>query len=89
MFTKHGVARPPISPWCLPISYLIIHNDFVCGLCLAISMDMMGVEYLFFILSCKVPPKGLAIKLKAIIRDKSVRNPKPRYNICHTNLFMS
>ena len=36
-----------------------------------------------------VSPKGLTVKLKPIIRDKSVRNPKPRYNIFpHESLYI-
>ena len=28
-----------------------------------------------------IPPKGLTIKLKTIVRDEGVRDPKPGYNV--------
>ena len=59
-----------------------IHNNFVCDLRLAITLQMWwGGIFVFYPQITTVSLKGLTVKLKSIIRDKSVWNPKPRHNI--------
>ena len=79
----HPFSFCVIQPLLKPIDYYFV-NSFSLPIPLRISRSRISVSYTQV---RTVLPKGIAIKLKSIIRDKSAWNSKSRDNIPSNKLL--
>ena len=58
------------------------HYDLINSFSLSIPLWVcQGGVYIWYVQVAAIPPKGLAIKLKTVIRDEGARDSKPSDNI--------